>query len=121
MSETGEHKHRTETGSLTLSTKPFTSYEKEEFKQYVEGLFVAPAVRKPKAPAKLTWKQGKRGLTFTTGRKPKWIMRSEFELLCNEFKMTPGELDSVLKEKGFTLVPGAAEGAALSKNAKEGK
>ena len=114
---TGQRKHRTEAGSLTLSPKPFSEYQVEEFKSYVEGLYVKPPepVRK-RGPAKLTIKKGKKGgLVIHTSRKPYWAHIADIVEWAHALGMTEASLKEALLAKGFKLFADAAAGLKFQK------
>lgn len=105
-----------------LSPKAFASYSAEEFREYIQSLYVAPVVKekKPKPPPKLSWKRLKEGgFSFATRRTPKWITVEERALFKTQMDLNERELFLLFKEKKLVLVPDVEDGRKLEQEIKE--
>lgn len=88
---------------LHLAPKHHTEYSPEEWKDYVEGLFLAPTPTE-KAPDCSVRRNAKGTPVLTIrNRKPKWILRSEVEDFARTLRIPQSEFFLFAKSKAHIV------------------
>jgi hypothetical protein len=87
-----------------------------DYFNYIKGLHQAPKVRPQKAPVSLTFTKKGAPSVKVTGRKPPYVMQSEFLALCREHKVRQNVLFLHLKKRKIKLTSGVEVKLTLGKN-----
>lgn len=99
---------------IPLLAKHVNEWAALDYYLYITGLHKAPEVRPMKAPVTLTFTKKGAPSVKVTGRKPPYVMQSEFLALCREHKVRQNILFLHLKKRKIKLTNGVE--VTLGKN-----
>lgn len=99
-----------------IAPSPLNDFTPQSWHDYVTGMHKAPAAKAPLKPA-VTMTRTKTGKPSVKvrGRKPPYVMQSEFLMLCKEGGIRQNELFLHLKKRGIPVTNGTEVKVTLGK------
>ena len=101
--------------AIPLLAAQVNNWTPQDYHSYVTGLHKAPAVREQKAPVTMTFTKTGKPSVKVTGRKPPYVMQSEFLTLCREHSVRQNILFLHLKKRGIPVTNGTEVTVTLNK------
>jgi hypothetical protein len=85
-----------------LSPKPLRDYSPQEYKAYIESLYIEPPKKIPPAEVRISLNK-KGSIVLRITRSPKFVLAAEVPILAREVGLTQQALWMILRKKKIEL------------------
>jgi len=93
-----------------LAPKHISQFEAQEYKDYIISLYIDPKADKPVKREFNASKTKKGSIVIRINRKPKWITRSEINILAKELNMPKSEMFLLVCKRKIEIRPEVENG-----------